>query len=186
MISAIFLDRDGVIIQNKSDYVRNWREVKFLPGALLALKRLSALDRLIVIVTNQSAVNRGILSDEQVRVMNEQILAIIRAAGGRVDGVYLCPHSPRENCACRKPQPGLLLQATREFSIDLSTSWMVGDALSDIQAGQAAGVRQCALLLTGRGKDQLNLSQAKNLPRFSIFDDLASMTDYLADERGEV
>ena len=150
---AVFLDRDGVIIENRADYVKSLVDVQFIPGALEALARLARRDLLIVIVTNQSAVGRGLLARETADAINAHVLERIVAAGGRVNGLYVCPHRPEEGCACRKPAPGMLLEAARDLGIDLSASVMIGDALTDVQAARAAGVRP-ALVLTGLGREQ--------------------------------
>ncbi|HEU5088854.1 MAG TPA: D-glycero-beta-D-manno-heptose 1,7-bisphosphate 7-phosphatase, partial [Roseiflexaceae bacterium] len=147
---AIFLDRDGVINENRSDYVKSWEEVIFLPGAIEAIRRLNTSEYAIVMVTNQSAVGRGIVPFELAQAINRQVVEQITAAGGRVDAWYMCPHHPQQGCECRKPAPGLLLQAQRDLSLDLARSYMIGDAYSDLQAAQAAGVR-ATLVLTGRG-----------------------------------
>ncbi len=172
MLPALFLDRDGVIIENCPNYVRTWQDVSILPGALEALASLSATPYKIVIITNQSAIGRGLLPLETAHEINQRLVQIIAQAGGRVDGVYLCPHAPQEHCACRKPQPGLLLQAAQALSLDLSRSTLVGDAWSDLQAGRAAGVPQRILLRTGRGHDQLLLPPSPGLGDFQVCDDL--------------
>lgn len=154
MHPAIFLDRDGVIIENRDEHVLSWEEVVFIPGALEALTKLVASDYAIVIVTNQAAVGRGLISRADAHVINNRIQAEIIRAGGRLDRVYMCPHHPDEDCECRKPKPGMLLQAARELDLDLAQSWMIGDALTDLQAGQAAGVSNSLLVLTGRGAGQ--------------------------------
>ncbi len=170
---AIFLDRDGVIIENRADYVRAWGDVAFLPGALAALAGARRLPYRIVIVTNQSAVGRGILSLAAAQALNQRILAAIEQAGGRVDGLFMCPHAPWEGCACRKPAPGLLLQAAGALGLDLPGSLLIGDALSDLQAGLAAGVKRVALVRSGRGAAQAQLSEAAALGDFPVFADLA-------------
>lgn len=170
---AIFLDRDGVVIENCSNYVRSWADVELFPQALEALAAVRDTPRRIVLVTNQSAVGRGIISREAAEAINEQLLAEIRRAGGRIDAVYMCPHGPSDGCDCRKPRPGLLLRAAAELDIDLPRSIMIGDALSDVEAGQAAGVGQSILLRTGRGRDQERLPAAAALPPFGVHDTLA-------------
>jgi D-glycero-D-manno-heptose 1,7-bisphosphate phosphatase len=147
---AVFLDRDGVIIENRDDYVKAWDEVRFLPGALPALRRLGTAPHAVVIVTNQSAVGRGIVSLEDVAEINRRLIAEIEAQGGRVDACYLCPHRPDDACGCRKPAPGMLVQARDQLGLSLDRSYLVGDAATDIQAARAAGVRGL-LVLTGRG-----------------------------------
>lgn len=169
---AIFLDRDGVIIENCSNYVRSWADVVIFPQAVAALAAVRDCPYRIVLVTNQSAVGRGHISHATAAAINDRLLAHVRAAGGRIDAVYMCPHGPDDGCDCRKPQPGLLLRAAEELDIDLSRSVMIGDALTDVMAGQAAGART-VLLRTGRGGDQERLPAAAKLPPFLIFDTLA-------------
>jgi D-glycero-D-manno-heptose 1,7-bisphosphate phosphatase len=130
-----------------------------------------------VIVTNQSAVGRGLISLETADEINNRLIQLIHHHGGRVDAVYMCPHRPDDGCFCRKPKPGLLIQAAKDLSLDLSRSWMIGDALSDILAGQTAGVRQAILLMTGRGKDQILQSNPENVVNHLILDDLPRALD---------
>jgi D-glycero-D-manno-heptose 1,7-bisphosphate phosphatase len=179
MNSAVFLDRDGVIIQNRSAYVRCWEDVEFLPVALQALYLLSQSAYKIIIITNQSAVGRGIISMAQANEINDLIIQQISEAGGRVDGLYVCPHSPSENCPCRKPKPGLILQAAEELMIDLKTSYMIGDALTDLQAGQAAGIPNNILVKTGRGSDQLGSQLNRNWPPHFVVDNLSSAIEMI-------
>lgn len=176
---AIFLDRDGVIIENCSNYVRSWDDVELFPEAIEALAAIRDSAYRIVLVTNQSAVGRGHITMETAAAINDRLLTLIHAAGGRVDEVYMCPHGPDDGCGCRKPLPGLLLRAAEELDIDLPQSVMIGDAVSDIQAGQAAGVRQSVLLRTGRGRDQEQLAAAARLGPYLIFDNLADALHYL-------
>ena len=177
MFPAIFLDRDGVLIENRSNYVREWSDVKIYPEAISALSLSAIKNYKIVIVTNQSAVGREIISLETANEINSQLVKLIRRHGGQVDGIYMCPHKPDDDCFCRKPRPGLLLQATKELSVDLQRSWMIGDAWSDVLAGQSAGVRQTILLKTGRGKEQLSQSRPENITNHLIFDNLPLALD---------
>ena len=170
---AIFLDRDGVLIENIPTYVRSWADVHIYPQALEALKQAAASPYLIVLVTNQSGIGRGLIALETVQEINRQLVKEIDAAGGRVDGVFLCPHAPEENCLCRKPQPGLLLEAAKTLQIDLDRSIMIGDAASDVQAGYAAGVGKLVLVRTGRGAEQLRTNNL-NVPKaVLLFENLA-------------
>jgi D-glycero-D-manno-heptose 1,7-bisphosphate phosphatase len=174
MFPAIFLDRDGVIIENRPNYVRSWADVEIYPQALTALAVLRKTSYKIIIVTNQSAVGRGIISLATAQGINERLVQVIEAENGRVDAVYLCPHAPHEGCACRKPQPGMLLQAAQEHNIDLGHSIMIGDALTDLEAGLAAGVTQTILLRTGRGQTQAQLPEAANFTPLLAQDNLLS------------
>lgn len=172
MFPAIFLDRDGVLIENRSNYVRDWSDVKIYPEAISALSHSAIKNYKIVIVTNQSAVGRGIISLETANEINSRLVNLIHRHGGQVDGVYMCPHKPDDDCFCRKPRPGLLLQAAKEMSLDLQSSWMIGDAWSDVLAGQSAGVQQAILLKTGRGEVQLLQSRPESITNHLIFDNL--------------
>ena len=176
---ALFLDRDGVFIENRANYVRSWADVEFFPQALAALAQIRDIPYKIIVVTNQSAVGRGILSLETAVALNERILGVVLQAGGRIDASYLCPAKPGTGDPCRKPRPGMLLQAAQEHQIELSQSYMIGDALTDIQAGQAAGVKQAILLLTGRGAVQAQLPLAQELPPFATLPTLADTLAHL-------
>jgi D-glycero-D-manno-heptose 1,7-bisphosphate phosphatase len=179
MDAAIFLDRDGVVIENRDNYIRSWKDVEFLPVALAALRKFRSSPFRIILVTNQSAVGRGLISLKQAEELNRRVVAVIEQNGGRVDGSWMCPHAPQDHCTCRKPQPGLLLQAAAAMNLDLARSFMVGDALSDLQAGRAAGVREAMLVLTGRGQLQARLPEAALLQPFRIFDSLAEALDHI-------
>ena len=177
MYPAIFLDRDGVLIENRLDYVRDWSQVKIIPEAIHALSLGPLKNYKIVIVTNQSAVGRGLVLPENAEEINRRLVNLIHHHGGQVDGVYMCTHKPDDDCFCRKPRPGLLLQAARELSLDLQRSWMIGDAWSDVQAGQRAGVRHTILLRTGRGTEQLLQPSPEELAGQLIFDNLPMAFD---------
>lgn len=174
---AIFLDRDGVIIENRANYVRDWSDVTFIGSAMEAMVTLARLSLPIIIVTNQSAVGRGIITKSVAEEINQQLVKAIEKFGGRVNAVFMCPHSPKDHCNCRKPEPGLLFQASRDLDITLSRSILVGDALTDIEAGRNAGVGRTALVLTGRGKAQLNLPEAASLKPFEVFSDLKALVE---------
>jgi D-glycero-D-manno-heptose 1,7-bisphosphate phosphatase len=179
MDPAIFLDRDGVIIENRDNYVRSLDDIIFYPQALKALAHAAESYYRIIIITNQSAVGRGIITLKQAQDINLKVVSEIEKYGGRVDGVFMCPHSPAAHCVCRKPQPGLFFQAARKFSIDMNNSIMIGDALTDILAGKAAGVPSRFLVLTGRGAAQSKLPGAEELQPFRTFETLDKAIVYL-------
>jgi D-glycero-D-manno-heptose 1,7-bisphosphate phosphatase len=176
--AAVFLDRDGVINYNRNDYVKQWAEFQFLPGALNALSRLSASPLIVVVVTNQSAVGRGLLNILDLEHIHAQMSRIIRENGGRIDRVFYCPHHPEDNCACRKPRPGLLEQAACALNIDLTCSYLIGDAVSDIQAAQAAGCFPL-LVLTGRGAAARQALALHQQNRCQIVPDLPAAVDWI-------
>lgn len=141
------------------------------PGAIQALSRLREYK--VVVVTNQSAVGRGLMTIETAQEINNQLVEMIQKGHGQIDAVYMCPHAPEAHCNCRKPNPGLLLQATQDLSLDLSQSWMIGDAWTDLLAGKAAGVRNVAFVKTGRGNDQLLNPKPEDLADYYVFNDLS-------------
>lgn len=173
MFPAVFLDRDGVLIENRADYIREWSQVLVYPKTYFSLKGIQNAGYKIVIVTNQSAVGRGLITLQTANEINQRLVDLFRENHIQVSGIYLCPHCPDDNCECRKPKPGMLLQAARELSLDLNRSWLVGDAWSDVLAGEAVSLRGEILVKTGRGLDQLNLSKPENLKSCSIAEDLA-------------
>lgn len=148
MNRALFLDRDGVIIEDRG-YMRRIEEVCLVPGAAEALRAFRDDGWKLVIISNQSGVGRGLISPAEMDAVHARCLELLRAEGIEVLASYLCPHLPEENCHCRKPSPYHLLEAAREFGLDLRASWMIGDRESDIEAGHAAGCR--AILLGGSG-----------------------------------
>jgi D-glycero-D-manno-heptose 1,7-bisphosphate phosphatase len=172
MYPSIFLDRDGVLIENRSDYVRDWSQVKIIPEAIHALSLAPLKKYKVVIVTNQSVVGRGLILLKTAQEINQRLINLIHAHDGQIDGVYMCPHKPEDGCDCRKPLPGLLLQAANEMSLDLQRSWMIGDAWSDVQAGEAAGMRGTILLKTGRGTEQLLQARMEKVTTNLVFDNL--------------
>jgi len=183
---AVFLDRDGVINENREDYVKSWDEFVFLPGVFEALRKLAENSWLVVVISNQSAINRGLVSRAIVDEINSRMMEAVERHGGRIEAVLYCPHRPDENCNCRKPRPGLLLEAARRFNIDLSRSYLVGDALSDIAAGLSVGC-QSILVLTGRGKEELNRLVREHYIGYHVAADLGEAVGWILaqEDKGE-
>lgn len=141
MAPAVFLDRDGVINQDRPDFVKSWDEFEFLPHSLEALRILSQAPYAIVIVSNQSGIGRGLITEATLRDMHNRMMDRIHGEGGRIDAIYYCPHTPEAGCPCRKPAAGLFWQAARDLNLDLAASWSIGDSYRDAQAANRAGVR---------------------------------------------
>jgi D-glycero-D-manno-heptose 1,7-bisphosphate phosphatase len=138
---AAFLDRDGVLNHRIMDgYVRAPGELQILPHVAEAAQRLRAAGYVLVVVTNQRGIARGLMSMEDVEAVNAVLAAHFEAAGAPLGGVYVCPHERDAGCGCRKPAPGMLLQAARELNLDLGASLLIGDSESDLGAAEAAGV----------------------------------------------
>ena len=180
---AIFLDRDGVINRDRPDYVKSWAEFEFLPGVLEALRQLAATPYAIVVVTNQSAIGKGLVSQAAVDGIHNQMLAAVDEAGGRIDALYYCPHHPQAGCDCRKPRPGLLMQAAGDLGLDLSQSWLIGDSLRDLQCAVAAGVRPI-LVRTGHGEMCLRIVKVEQIFEFAFTDLLEAVNWLLTQQCG--
>jgi histidinol-phosphate phosphatase family protein len=134
---AVFLDRDGVINRLEvGDYVTSWDKFVFIPGAQEAIAALSRAGYLIIIITNQSVINRGLLSEAQLSEMHELMRAEVERSGGRIDAIYYCPHTPEENCPCRKPGTGMFDRVNEDYDIDYEQSWFVGDFDSDREVAE--------------------------------------------------
>jgi D-glycero-D-manno-heptose 1,7-bisphosphate phosphatase len=180
---AIFLDRDGVICENRSDHVKSWNEFRFLPGAQNSLAALGRLGLPIIVVTNQAIIGRKMVPASVVDDIHRRMVADVEASGGRIDRVVYCPHRPEDRCTCRKPEPGMLLQVADEMDIDLSQSYLIGDAATDLMAGQRVGCRTF-MVLTGRGMQQL-LPAFRSMDYFTITLNLMGAASYIFQaERG--
>lgn len=177
---AIFLDRDGVVIED-GHYVGTVDRVRLVPGSAAAVAALNRAGWVVVVVTNQGGVARGFFTFESVPVVHAHIGELLAPHGGRVDAFYYCPHHPdgeveayRGPCDCRKPKPGMLRQAAADLNLDLERSWMVGDRVSDLEAGAAVGART-VLVRTGYGSE----IAADALDRSAL--NLACVAENLAD-----
>jgi len=137
---AIFLDRDGTISVD-IPYCSRVEDFQLLPDAPRAIASLATHGFLIVIVTNQSGIARGYLNHTTLKDIHDRMQSFVASCGGRVDAIYSCPHHPEDRCLCRKPLPGLLLEASSNLGIDLEHSYLIGDKETDIQAARAAGCR---------------------------------------------
>jgi histidinol-phosphate phosphatase family protein len=155
-VSTIFIDRDGVINENRSDYVKSWDEFHFLAGSREAIAALTKAGHRIVVCTNQAGVAQGLISLETMEDIHHRMLSAVEEAGGMIEKVYACTHSKSANCDCRKPRPGMLLRASRELDLDMSDAVFIGDSITDMQAGSAAGVHTM-LVLTGLGMEHYRL-----------------------------
>ena len=140
---AVFLDRDGVLNRRPTlaRYVRRWGEFEWLPGAREAVALLKRAGCRLFLITNQAGLASGQIAPQDLAEIHHRMQQDLRSAGGELDAIYVCPHSPDAGCKCRKPKPGMLLQAAREHVFDLKSAIFIGDDEKDVQAGQAAGCR---------------------------------------------
>jgi histidinol-phosphate phosphatase family protein len=163
-----FLDRDGTIIAEK-DFIRMPDQIEFLPGSVDAIKLLRNLGYKIVVVSNQSGIGRGILSEKMVTDVNQSFLRRLQDEGAPADGLYFCPHHPEDNCDCRKPKTGMIERAASELDLDLDDAVVVGDKLADVKLGKNIGATT-VLVLTGYGKKEagkLNEVDSGDKPDFA-------------------
>ena len=140
-IKAVFLDRDGTININQPEYTHKISQFKFAPGAISGLQKLSKTDYKIIIVTNQSGIGKGYFKEKDLEKLHKWMLEELEKKGVRIDKIYYCPHHPNDNCLCRKPGIAMLLKAVKDFNINLSKSWVIGDDEKDIIMGREANVK---------------------------------------------
>lgn len=187
---AVFLDRDGTINVDVH-HLRRAEDLCLIPGAGAAIARLNAAEYAVVVVTNQSVVARGLASEGDLSAIHAELRRQLSAHNAVLDGIYHCPHHPDYGdppvvCDCRKPAPGMLLRASVEHGIDLARSIMVGDNLTDLQAGWAAGCR-CALVRTGYGEQTLAQMDAETRSRIGyVGKDLADVVGWILENKKEV
>ena len=136
--AAVFVDRDGTIIEDR-DYCSDPKDVKIFSGATEALRRLKSNGFKLIIITNQSGIGRGLFTLEQYRAVEAEVLR--QLGNGLIDASYFCPDAPGQHCNCRKPATGMICAAAREYQLDLSRSFLVGDKETDVECGHNAGVR---------------------------------------------
>ena len=153
MKPAVFLDRDGVI-NEEMGYVNHISRFVLLPQVIPAIRRLNQAGLKVVVVTNQSGAARGYFAPDLMDQVHAYMLKLLKEGGARLDGIYACLHGPQAGCACRKPKPGLILQAARDLDLDLARSYIVGDRFNDLETGANAGVLKGILALTGYGRGE--------------------------------
>jgi len=142
MNKAVFLDRDGVINRKlENDYVKSWDEFQFLPGVIEAIKAINEKGSLVIVVTNQRGIAKGLMTVKDLGEIHQRMLKELKKHGARIDDIFYCPHDISDNCNCRKPKPGMLIQAQRKWDINFAQSYIIGDSNSDIEAGQRVGCR---------------------------------------------
>lgn len=177
---AAFIDRDGVINSDRA-YVCRIADFEFIPGSIDALRSLSEAGYLLVVITNQSGIARGLYSENDYRLLEAHMRVSLLSAGVTLDDVRFCPHLPdaevlqyRRDCECRKPRSGMILQAAMQLDIELSQSILVGDRASDLMAGIGAGVGRCFLVRSGQPQTESDAMLADG-----VFDNLAQCVEEL-------
>jgi D-glycero-D-manno-heptose 1,7-bisphosphate phosphatase len=180
MNRAAFLDRDGVINRKaptEDQYVTRWEEMEILPGVAQAISLLNRAGFLVIVVSNQRSVAKGLITNTQVDSIHQRMCDYLARAGAVIHAVYYCPHELDPPCGCRKPQPGMLLQAARTHNIDLTASWMIGDSDKDVEAGKNAGCRTARLLRSSEittGADLVAQSLLEATHRVLMWEDIVA------------
>lgn len=171
-MKTVFLDRDGVINRDSPEYIKSRSEFEFLPASLDAIRLLSQNGCRIIVISNQSAVARNMISIEELHEIHRMMCEIISYHGGNIQDIFFCPHHPDEHCDCRKPKPGMILRAARKYDINLSDSVMIGDSATDIECARNAGCGQAVLVKTGYKNDQEEKLAKKKIMPDAVCDDL--------------
>jgi D-glycero-D-manno-heptose 1,7-bisphosphate phosphatase len=176
-MKLLILDRDGVINYDSDKYVKNIDEWEAIPESLEAIANITQLGYKIVVCTNQSGIGRGLFTLEELHDIHDKMLRLVEQSGGNIAAIVFCPHTPEDNCNCRKPRPGMIIDVCERFNIEnLENIMMVGDSDRDLQAIAAAGGIP-VLVKTGNGKK--TLSKGKIPPGTLVFENLLEVSEYL-------
>lgn len=169
----VILDRDGVINHDSEDYIKHEDEFFPIAGSIEAISQLSRSGFQVCVATNQSGLGRGLFDEFTLSRMHELLRTLVEEQGGRIDGIFFCPHRPDENCDCRKPRPGLLNQLEEQFGRTVAGAWFIGDTEKDIDVALAKGCKPI-LVLTGKGTLTQETMAPEKLRDIPVFDDLFS------------
>jgi len=183
----VILDRDGVINEDSDAFVKSLAEWHPLPGSIEAIARLSRSGFSVAVATNQSGLGRGLFGLDDLEAIHERLNELVEAAGGQIAGIFYCPHTPEDNCDCRKPKAGLIDAIERELEQTARGAWLIGDSKRDLQAGQSKGCVP-VLVLTGKGaatQTQLTTDGSGKWQGLRVYDNLAAAADALINSVGE-
>lgn len=178
---VVFLDRDGVINKDSSAFIKDWSEFEFLPRSLEAIRHLTEKGFKIILITNQSVINRKYASINTLETIHARMRDVIKRHGGEVRDIFYCPHVPADQCACRKPKPGLILQAQQKYGLDIKKTMMVGDSAKDIECARNAGCGANILVQTGNGIAAEKILAKKSIIPTHIVKDLYEAAFLLTD-----
>lgn len=175
-MKLIILDRDGVINEDSDNYIRSPEEFIPIPGSIEAISRLHRAGFSIAVATNQSGIARGYYDIDTLNRMHEKLAQLLAAHGGQIDGIFYCPHGPDDQCECRKPKPGLLLDIKTRFNTVLQDVPIVGDSLRDLQAARSVGAKP---ILVRTGKGERTIAKNEGLDGVPVYDNLSAYVDEL-------
>jgi D-glycero-D-manno-heptose 1,7-bisphosphate phosphatase len=178
MKQLIILDRDGVINYDSDEYIKSPQEWQPIDGSLEAIARLNHAGYRVAVATNQSGVARKLFNMDTLVDIHNKMHKLVAEVGGHIDAVAFCPHAPRDDCECRKPKPGMLIDLAKRFNANPADLYIIGDSLRDLQAAAAVNAKPI-LVKTGKGEKVVNILDESGLGNVPVFDDLAAATDYL-------
>ena len=183
-MKLIILDRDGVINQDRDDFVKSADEWIPIAGSMDAIAFLTVAGYTVAVATNQSGIGRKYFTMQELTEMHNKMHRLAQQAGGVIDGIWFCPHTAADGCDCRKPLPGMVSDILSRFNAEAADTWLVGDSLRDLQAIAAVGGKP-ALVLTGKGKKTL-VAEGDSLPENTqVFDSLLAFSQYLLQNHAE-
>ncbi|MDH3269195.1 MAG: HAD family hydrolase [Ignavibacteria bacterium] len=178
---AVFLDRDGTLNEDPG-YISNPEKVALFPQTGDALALLKKYGFLLIVISNQSGIARGLMSSKDVEAVNEKINHLLSEDKVKIDAFYFCPahpdYSSEKDCECRKPSPKMLFEAAREFNVDLQNSYFIGDTVADIQCGKNAGIKTI-LVRTGKGEESISILQKENIFPTFVADNLLNACNFI-------
>ena len=174
-MKLIILDRDGVINHDSDDYIKSVDEWNPIEGSLQAIGQLCQAGYKVVVATNQSGISRGFYDVKVLHDINEKMSSMLEQYGGYISAIFFCPHVAKDNCRCRKPKPGMLLDIAVRYENDLENAVFIGDTISDVRAAYAAGAKPI-LVRTGKGERTLASNDVDELKNVPVYNDLAAAT----------
>ncbi len=176
--TAVFLDRDGTL-NHDTGYVTTPEQLVLFPGVPEAIARLNHLGARVLLVTNQSAIGRGMMTIEELESIHERLAELIRPSGARIDGIFFCPHHPQDGCGCRKPKAGLIDQAVIRFGLDVCQCYLVGDKRSDLEAAQTASVPGVLVMTSSYSADVVRARDAGKVQIDYVADNFVHAVDWI-------
>lgn len=179
-MKLIILDRDGVINEDSDAYIKSPEEWVPIPGSLAAIVKLNQAGYRVIVATNQSGLSRGLFSIDTLNAIHKKMHQALAGEGGRIDGLFFCPHGPDDGCECRKPKPGLLRQIGERFYTSLAGIPCIGDSLRDLEAARAVGAQP---ILVRSGKGLKTLQDSRLDPTIPVYDNLGEAVDALLREK---
>lgn len=176
--TAVFLDRDGTL-NHDTGYVTSPEQLVLFPGVPEAIARLNQLEAMVLLVTNQSAIGRGMMTIEGLESIHERLAELISPYGARIDGIFFCPHHPQDGCGCRKPKAGLIDQAVSRFALDVSQCFLVGDKRSDLEAAQRASVPGILVMTSSYSADVVKAREEGKVSLDYVADSFVHAVDWI-------